>query len=320
MHRFALLASLALAPFALAESSATAAAETQPAARLESVGVSPVRTIPALVESTKGKPAAVTLKAFTQALENKLPDTLGRTRKFKIVSRTELDAVTGEQNLAASGNLDDADPQLAKRFKLAGAANLLVVTIDEFQDRDESQNFEASGETIRRRLTRVGATAKLIDTTSGVVRESVAVTPVTQEDLREALAQLTSVEQRTNAYPTELARLVAERIAMRLMDVRFPAKIVAKGVDNTVTLNRGDGAGIAVGQEWGVFAAGEEMRDPDTGEILGREETLIGKVVVTSVEAKFAKARIIKDQGVQPGAVLRLLPAPPATATTPAGK
>lgn len=317
-----IILAIAVAPLALfaAETKPAHAAPATVAKPLaqgpESLGVTPPKIIPSIAEKLKGLPAGETLKTFAQSLDNKLTDALARTRKFKVVTRSDLDAVAAEQNLAASGNLDLDDPDLAKRFKLAGAGAILLVTVDDFQDRVEVAKFETSGETLTRRIIRVGATAKMLDTTTGVVRESVAIPPVTQDDLRPILAKLTRSNDRADAFAPELARVVADRIALRLVDVRFPARVMAKSADNVVTFNRGDGSGVAVGQEWGVYASGEELTDPDTGESLGHEETLVGRAVVTEVEAKFAKARIVKDQGVVKGAIIRLIPA--SAAPTPA--
>ena len=75
--------------------------------------------------------------------------------------------------------------------------------------------------------------------------------------------------------------------------------------DKQITINRGDGTDIAVGQIWNVFAVGEELIDPDTKESLGREEILVGKVKITSVLPKTSTAEIIEDLGIDKVAVLR---------------
>lgn len=312
----AFLTLLALAPLAgafAAEPPALPSAPrvVAPAPLMEAVGVVPAKVTPAVLEKVKRQGRTTELNAFTEALENRLTVALSGTRKFKVVTRADLDVVLKEQNLAASGNLDASDPRLAKAFRLAGINGLLLVTIDDFQDREEEFKSESMGETFRRRTIRAGASAKLIDTTTGVVREALSVRPVTQDDLRAILANLTTSADRADAIAPELARLVSERIAQRLVDARFPAKILSKSPDGIVTFNRGDGSGVKVGQEWGVYAVGDALVDPDTGESLGKEEVLIGRAVVTDVEAKFAKARLIHDQGVERGAVLRIVSATP---------
>ena len=54
------------------------------------------------------------------------------------------------------------------------------------------------------------------------------------------------------------------------MKILVPVKRV---VDYNVKIRvKADGSGVQVGQEWGVYAVGEELVDPDTGETLGAEE------------------------------------------------
>ena len=101
-----------------------------------------------------------------------------------------------------------------------------------------------------------------------------------------------------------IAREMSGKIANRVTDVIFPPKVLSKR-DKQITINRGDGTDIAVGQIWNVFAVGEELIDPDTKESLGREEVLVGKVKITSVLPKTSTAEIIEDLGINKEAVLR---------------
>jgi hypothetical protein len=103
-----------------------------------------------------------------------------------------------------------------------------------------------------------------------------------------------------------VARGMAEKVANRVADVIFPAKIISK-IDRQVTINRGDGTGIAIGQVWNVYATGKELKDPDTGEILGVQEVLVGNVKVTGVLPKVSTADVLgEDTGIAEGAILRM--------------
>jgi hypothetical protein len=101
-----------------------------------------------------------------------------------------------------------------------------------------------------------------------------------------------------------VSRTMAEKIATHVADVIFPAKILIKR-DTQVTINRGEGAGVAVGEVFNVFALGEEMIDPDTKESLGHEEVKVGKVKIGEVDPKFSKADVLEDTGIAAGAILR---------------
>jgi hypothetical protein len=88
------------------------------------------------------------------------------------------------------------------------------------------------------------------------------------------------------------------------VDILFPAKVLVKR-DNTVTINRGEGAGVAEGDTFNVYALGAELIDPDTKESLGREEVKVGKVKISQVNPKTSMATILEDTGIDAGAVLR---------------
>jgi hypothetical protein len=101
-----------------------------------------------------------------------------------------------------------------------------------------------------------------------------------------------------------ISRSLAEKIALHIADVIFPAKVLIKR-DNTVTINRGEGGGVAEGDVFNVYALGEELIDPDTKESLGREEVKVGKVKISQVNPKTSQAEILEDTGIDKGAVLR---------------
>ena len=48
-----------------------------------------------------------------------------------------------------------------------------------------------------------------------------------------------------------------------------------------VSVNRGESAGIRQGEWYDVFAMGEDMVDPDTGEVLGSTETKVGRIKIS---------------------------------------
>ena len=88
-----------------------------------------------------------------------------------------------------------------------------------------------------------------------------------------------------------------------------------------VTINRGAGTGIAVGQSWGVYAQGEVLIDPDTGENLGSNEAQVGLVTIKRVEAKLSFAEAVENNGIEKLAIVRPMAAPkpkPAAKAAPA--
>ena len=72
-------------------------------------------------------------------------------------------------------------------------------------------------------------------------------------------------------------------------------------------LNYGD-VFFGVGDVLVAYSVGESFVDPDTGEVLGSEEQLIGQVEVVSTTAKLSRARPLDDQTYVAGTVLRRIP------------
>lgn len=277
-----------------------------PAQEKATLGVMAIRPNPAVVEAT-GKAGKITqMNRVIQSMDSQLIDRINATRKFEIVGRSDLKDVLREQALAASGNVDALDKNAAKQFKLAGAKYILVATVDDFQDFVEKANFQGIGTSATKRAIRLSAIGKIYDSTTGKLLES-ANFQTSQKDISENRSFSVKDGELSDELLVAIAREMADRIANRVADVIFPAKVLVRR-DKQITINRGDGTGIAVDQIWNVYAVGEELIDPDTKESLGKEEVLVGKARIVSVQPKTATAELVEDTGVDKGAVLRLPP------------
>lgn len=263
-----------------------------------SVGVGEVEVTPALKESLPGNKINP-MNRVSQAMENQLIDRLHNTRKFKVVARGDLEKVLEEQDLQKAFTTEGA----AQAFKIAGCKYAVVTTVDNFQDIVEKLKGAGGQVLASKRRIRLSAVAKIYDTTSGELKES-ANFQLTNKEGREHELGISSDGSDSDKLLMVMARTMADRIANRVLDVAFPAKVIAK-TGEFVMINRGDGTSISKGQTWQVFHPGEEVIDPDTGEVLGRGETPIGKVTVVEVTPKFSRARIIEDFGIAKLNILR---------------
>ena len=100
------------------------------------------------------------------------------------------------------------------------------------------------------------------------------------------------------------AKSCAVLAANRIADVVFPIKVLEKS-DGVITIKRGAGSALRVGQVFRIYSIGKEIRDPSTGEVLGHDETTVGKVWISEVNESFSKAKITEDNGISAGAILR---------------
>jgi hypothetical protein len=87
----------------------------------------------------------------------------------------------------------------------------------------------------------------------------------------------------------DVQRLASEMITSQVVTAIYPVKIIAIQGDGTIILNYGKGL-LSEGDILNVFEIGEGFTDPDTGEVLGAEEILLGRIEVTNAQAKFSKS------------------------------
>ncbi len=278
-----------------------------PAQEKATLGVSSIKPTPSLSASlTPDKKQE--LGRIVESLDSQLIDRLNATRKFDVVGRSDLDNLIKEQDLGASGNVDAKTA--AQAGKLTGAKYLLVATVDDFQDYMQTASFQSIGETATKRIFRFSIVGKIYDSATGKLLESANIQTGTN-DFKQIQEQQNNTAQNgdlSDAMMVAVARSMATKIANRVADVIFPIKVLVI-TDNQVTINRGDGAGVAIGDVFNVYALGQELIDPDTKDSLGREEIKVGQVQISEVEPKFSKATILEDTGIDKGAILRRPPA-----------
>lgn len=306
-------------PGALAQEQSAPTPEAVAKGVKEQVGVAAVRVNPSVEKAAATAGKSNELARIVEAMDSELIDRLHNTRKFQVVARSDLKSILTEQEFAASGNVDANDPSAAKAFALAGCKYLLVLTVDDFQDAEEHAKFEAIGEQLVKRTIRYSAVGKLYNATTGKLLETASF-PVSNSDVGGASGPgYATTGNLSDHLLNDMARLMADRVANRVVDVIYPAKILAR-TGTTVTFNRGDGTGVFTGQVYEVFAVGKELKDPDTGEILGQEEISIGHVRVTGVTPRFSRADVMDDRGIAEGQILRavLTPPPPGPSQAPA--
>lgn len=100
--------------------------------------------------------------------------------------------------------------------------------------------------------------------------------------------------------------VAAREVVFSLVDCDTPAKILAvRGDDITVNLKDSQ---VKIGDLFDVFASGEELFDPDTGESLGADETKVGRIRVVRPGPKFSKVETVRgthSSSLEKGMILR---------------
>lgn len=235
----------------------------------------------------------LSLDSILQGLDAQVHDRLLNTRRFEMLERADADALATEA--AASG----------QAFSFNGADYILTIRVDGFNDRMEERRLASLGKTIRGRAIEISAVAKITEvaTQRSISSANFSVKKYDSENRSENTTQ--RVGESSDVLMMDAVRELAQKIAGRTTDAVFPARIIGKR-DRIVTINRNDQSGISVGQTWEVYAIGDELVDPDTGE-KSREEVYVGKIRVTRVTPQNSQAEILEDNGVDRGAIVRLL-------------
>jgi curli biogenesis system outer membrane secretion channel CsgG len=267
------------------------------------LAVSSITPTPSLAASVKPD-KKLELGRIIESLDSQLIDRINATRKFDVMGRSDMKDILKEQDLGASGNVDAKTA--AKAGKLTGAKYLLVTTVDDYQDYVEKATFEGTGRAATKRVFRFSVVSKVYDASTGKLMESANFQTGNDEfkQIQEERSYTVKDGELSDEMMVAVSRDMAQKIANRIADVIFPAKVLLKR-DKEITLNRGEGGGVAVGDTFNVYALGEELIDPDTKESLGRDEVKVGRVKITQVNPKTSTAEILDDTGIDKGAILR---------------
>ena len=271
--------------------------------------IGPITAIKAIGQKAAKGGQADTLQQGLETLDTTLIDQVNASRKFEVVARKDtLKFLLNEQDLGASGNVDPSTA--AQAMKLAGAQYLVLTTITDFVMGQEAVKFQSLGVAANREVVRVSCSIQIYDTTTGKLIESARFRG------EEANVSHQGSTTADGASLTQITDSLAANILNRIVDVIYPAKVAAK-LGSQITINRGDGTGIAVGQVWSVYALGNEVVDPDTGEKLGGNEAEVGQIKITRLTAKLSYGEAIEDNGIAVGNIARVKQAEAAAVQVP---
>jgi curli biogenesis system outer membrane secretion channel CsgG len=233
----------------------------------------------------QGDDIRLAIRTFeTSAFTNKFITALVNTRKFDIVERSRVDELVNEMQMSESGLMDAR--RAARAGQMIGADYFLMGEISVFTINVLWRPIPSTTRFTRTITSQIIVDMRIVDTrTSRVVAAD-------KGEVREEVRSMHDAQVAT-VFPPDmidgLQRRLCEQLTLKTIDGVYPIRVI--GFSNgTVSLNRGEGGGLQVGQTLDVFSEGEELLDPDTGESLGSEEVRVGQVRVTEVLARFSKA------------------------------
>jgi curli biogenesis system outer membrane secretion channel CsgG len=250
---------------------------------------------------------------LTVMLESALFD----SGRFVVVQREKLKDVIAEQDLAASGRTAAAK-KVAQTGKIRSARYLASGALTEVT---ENQSGGDGGINIKgfrigagKNEAQITAIITLTDTTtSEIVAKERVVGKAGGTALRVGYSGAIGGELGGFAK-TPLGQAAQDVInqavafmAKKMEDFPFEGSVIKVSDNGQIIINRGSEFGVEVGQSLSMVTAGEELVDPDSGELLGTEEgETIGTLKVAKVSEKVSYATVVSgESNPEPGTIVR---------------
>jgi len=209
-----------------------------------------------------------------------IADSLGRSNRFFVIDRAFDDALDAEAANITAGNANPAE--LAKLGQRLTADILIQPDIRRLEYRKSSRTLHYSGRELRSYAGGADIAFNVVNVATGqlILSKTYTVTfPATPPTVRGQQAI-------GGSAVSGLLATLAEQFTREFVQKNFPVSIV-KMDGATVTLSQGDPA-VTVGTVYDVISLGEELKDPQTGQSLGRLESPVGMVTVTKATDRIA--------------------------------
>ncbi len=226
--------------------------------------------------------------AFQQMIET----AVASTGKFRVMER-RIGGLLAEQQGAKARLYTSNTPGKIGGFE--GADFLIEASITTGQAIQKS-NFGASlGRSMLGNMLTGGRSVQNCSNAVATLGIDVRITDASSGQIR--YATRINEQQQTSATcggqaQVDLAALLrsaADKTATGLLTTMYPIMIAAVQSDGTMVLNYGESA-VQLGSIMAVHAKGEDIRDPQTGEVIGSNEALLGLIRISEVLPRMSRA------------------------------
>lgn len=231
---------------------------------------------------------------------------LFKTGAFIVVERAQLQKVLGEQALGQSGVINPATA--AEAGKILGLNAMVTGSISQFGVKTEGQDYGVYKQKVQKAECTVDV--RVVDTTTGQILFADSGSGVFEKKTSEVLGlgQRGGYDETMgqNALRASITKFM-DNLIQQLQSTEWSGRI-AKVSGSTVYINAGKDVGLEIGNTLRVYSLGEEIFDPQTRVLLGREEgPLKAELLVTGyVDANLTKATIKSGTGLTVNDVVKL--------------
>jgi curli biogenesis system outer membrane secretion channel CsgG len=240
----------------------------------------------------------------TRAFVDMLTTALVKTRKFDVIERDRMGEILKEQGLSLEGLANGGYE--GDEFNLKGVDYIITGAITEYGE--TSKAMKVAGFSTGKRIASMAVDIRVLDVANGSIgfADTVRAEAKGSNSLN-VKGFSTGGDNSSGALLGKVMRDTSKNVTNLIVSTIFPIKVVAVTKKGDVMLNYGNGY-LQDGYQLEIFSQGELFVDPDTGEELGSEEELVGKVSIFSAQAKFSKAKVLDGKGaIEKGMIARIV-------------
>jgi hypothetical protein len=245
---------------------------------------------------------------YARLLRDSFEPSLVATRRFDVLARDATDAFAAEARFQRSS--DAAPGEAARQGRGLGADYLMLVDVQALSIRNG----------IRERV-RISGEEYIRSEINGAVKLEVlefATRKRKWSGHEQISVVLDGVDRVDPNVLLDIFRSAARSLVSNMIAAIYPIRVVSVN-GNLITINRGEGS-VSVGESVRILEFGREMKDPQSGESLGREEREVAMGRVVDVMPKFATVRVsVMLPASSEYAVRTISPAPSAGLDLPVG-
>ncbi|MBI4620115.1 MAG: hypothetical protein HY739_08135 [Desulfobacterales bacterium] len=231
---------------------------------------------------------------------------LFKTGAFIVVERAQLQKILGEQALGQSGVINPATA--AEAGKILGLNAIVTGSISQFGVKTEGKDYGVYKQKVQKAECTVDV--RVVDTTTGQILFADSGSGVFEKKISEVLGlgQRGGYDETMgqNALRAAITKFM-DNLIQQLQSTEWSGRI-AKVSGSTAYINAGKDVGLEIGNTLKVYSLGEEIFDPQTHVLLGREEgPLKAELLVTGyIDANLTKATIKSGTGLTVNDVVKL--------------
>jgi curli biogenesis system outer membrane secretion channel CsgG len=234
-----------------------------------------------------------------EAAQDMFVTELVKAGSYRVIERERLNAIMQEKGLSLSG---DIDPKTAVKIgKLLGVEYLIAGSLTELGESKRGASVPGGLLGRFQPSVHVGSTkmdcaidARAFNTSTGEIVWADSASEASSDSQVYVAGAGGGEEDRRKL--DKLVRMVVVKLAASLSkkhlstsglggasDASGISGKIARVDGGTIYLNVGSEAGVKAGDEFNVVRMGAPIKDPDTGEVLGQNETTVGRVRVDKV-------------------------------------